>query len=230
MGKTIKAAFPYTVPVLTGYLFVGIAYGILLQSKGFSFLWAGLMSAIIFAGSMQFVTVDLLTAPFAPLAAILMTLMVNARHVFYGFSMLEKFNGMGKAKPYLIFALSDETFSLLYASEPPEGIDRKRFYLCIAILDQLYWIFGSMLGGLIGAGLALDVRGIDFVMTALFVSIFTEQLKNSANRLPAFIGVMGSVLCLLLFGPDRFILPAMAVLVFVLSLVRKPLERRFDVQ
>jgi len=223
--KTLKAAFPHTIPVMTGYLFLGAAFGILLQSKGYSHLWAGLMSVTIFAGSVQFVAVNLLTGAFSLLNAFFITLMVNARHVFYGFSMLERFQDTGKYKPYLIFALSDETFTLLYSAEPPEGVRRGSFYFCIALLDQLYWIAGSITGALIGSRLSFDVQGIEFVMTALFVAIFTEQCRVHHNRIPAVVGLAGSALCLLVFGPERFILPAMLVLVLVLTLIRKPMER-----
>lgn len=226
--KTLQAAFPHTIPVLTGYLFLGIVYGILLQSKGYGVQWAGLMSAIVFAGSMQFVAVGLLSGAFAPLHAFLMTLMVNARHIFYGFSMLEKFQDMGRCKPYLVFGLTDETFTLLYSLEPPEGVGRRGFYLCVTLLDHLYWITGSVIGALAGSRLNMDIKGIEFVMTALFVSIFTEQCRVVQNRIPALVGIAGSALCLFAFGPDRFLLPAMCVLAVALTLVRGPVERGLE--
>jgi len=224
-SATFKAAFPHTLPVMAGYICLGAAFGILLQNAGYDFLWAGVMSVTIFAGSMQFIAVNLLTSAFSLLNAFFITIMVNARHVFYGFSMLEKFENTGWAKPYLIFSLTDETFSLLYSVKPPEGISKGSFYFCIAFLNHTYWIAGGIIGALIGSQVPLDFTGIEFVMTALFVAIFTEQCRIRSNRIPAIIGIGGSVLCLLIFGPDQFILPAMVVLVAALSLIRKPIEK-----
>lgn len=225
LRQTIRAVFPMTIPVLTGYLFMGAAFGILLHSQGYNVLWAVLMSVCIFAGAMQFVAVDLLAAAFAPLSAVFITLMVNARHLFYGVSMLDRLKDMGKAKPYLIFSLTDETFSLYYSAEPPEWADPKVFYTCIAALNHLYWITGSAIGALIGSLLPFDTFGVEFVMTALFVSIYVEQWRSVYNRIPALIGLLGSLGCLLVFGPDNFLLPAMAVLILGLTLARAPVER-----
>ncbi len=223
---TIRAAFPHTVPVMTGYLFMGMAFGILLQSKGYGPLWAFCMALFIFAGSMQFVAVGLMAAGFHPVIALLMTLMVNARHVFYGISMLETFRRFGKAKYYMIFGLTDETFALFCSVKPPPGMNEERFFLSIAALDQSYWVAGCTLGGLLGTALPINVLGIDFVMTALFVVIFLEQWKQKQNRTPALIGLGVSILCRVVFGPQWFILAAMAVLVLVFSLAKKPLERQ----
>jgi 4-azaleucine resistance transporter AzlC len=223
--KTFKSSFIQTIPVLTGYMFLGIAYGFLMQSKGFGVEWVGFMSVSIFAGAMQFVSVYLLTDPFAPLSIFVLTLMINARHIFYGFSMLEKFRGTGKIKPYLIFGMTDETFALLYSTEPPEGASRKLFYFFITFLDHIYWISGGIIGSLIGAQLPFDARGIEFVMAALFTAIIVEQLHKKQNRIPCIIGLASSAACLIIFGPERFLLPAMAVLVAALSLARKPLEK-----
>ena len=226
--KTFKAAFPHTIPVMAGYLCLGGAFGILLQTAGYDFLWAGIMSITIFAGAMQFIAVNLLTSAFSLLNAFIITIMVNARHIFYGFSMLEKFENTGWAKPYLIFSMTDETFSLLYSVTPPEGIGKNGFYFCIAFLNHTYWIAGGIIGALVGAQVPLDFTGVEFIMTALFVAIFTEQCRSKQNRIPAAIGLGGSLACLLLFGPDQFILPAMVLLVAALSLVRKPIEKTLN--
>lgn len=223
--KTIKIAFPYTIPVLMGYLFMGIAFGFLLQSKGFGVAWAGFMSVTIFAGAMQFVTVTLLTQPFNPLSVFVLTLMVNARHIFYGLSMTEKYRGTGKAKPYLIFGMTDETFALLSSTALPEGVTRKGFYFSVTLLNHIYWITGSVTGALLGAKLLFDTHGIEFVMTALFTAIVVEQLRSKVNRIPCLVGLAASAACLLVFGPERFLLPAMAAIVAVLTLARRPLER-----
>ena len=223
--KALKAAFPLTIPVMAGYIFMGIAFGILLESKGFGFGWSFLMAVCIFAGSMQFVAVGLLAGGFHPVQALAMTLMVNARHIFYGLSMLEKFGPLKlPLKLYMVFTLTDETFSLHCASKPPEGVDENRFRVCVAFLDHIYWITGCTLGGLAGAAFAFDTRGIDFVMTALFVTIFLEQWHTKHGRLPALVGVAGSAFCLLLFGPSWFIIPAMFLLVMVLTALREPIE------
>lgn len=224
----IKAALPHTIPVMTGYLFMGMAFGILLASKGYGAIWAFAMALFVYAGSMQFVAVGLLAAGFEPVTALLMTLMVNARHVFYGIPMLERFKQYGKAKFYMIFALTDETFALFCSTKPPEGMAEKPFYLSISVLDHLYWITGCTLGGLLGTALPIDTTGIDFVMTALFVVIFLEQWRQKQNRGPALIGLGVSILCRVVFGPQWFILAAMAVLVVVFSFARTPLERRLE--
>lgn len=224
--KALKLAFPYTIPVLAGYMFMGIAFGILLSSKGYHFGWAILMSAFIFAGSMQFVAINLLTGSFNLVIVVFMTLMVNARHLFYGLSMLDKFKNMEKKKPYMVFSITDETFSLLCSAKAPEGVDKNWFYFFIAFLDHLYWITGSAIGGIIGSVFSFNTKGIDFVMTALFVVIFVDQWKSSKNHIPAMIGICGSLLCLIIFGAGNFLLPSMIVILISLTVFRKPIERR----
>ena len=158
------------------------------------------------------------------LSAALMTVMVNARHLFYGVSMIERYKDTGKAKPYLIFALTDETYSLVCSGETPEGVDRKRFFFLVSLFDQSYWIIGSVLGALVGSLLTFDTTGIDFAMTALFVVVFTEQWRSCRSHLSALIGVGASLACLLVFGPDSFIIPAMAVITVLLTVFKKRLE------
>jgi 4-azaleucine resistance transporter AzlC len=223
--KALKAAFPYTLPVMTGYLFLGMAFGILLNSKGYSFLWAIFMSIIIFAGSMQYVAIELLTVAFNPLNAFLMTLMVNARHLFYGLSLLEKYNESRNKKPYLMFGLTDETFSILCATEPPEGVDRSWFMFFVTFLNHFYWITACALGGILGSLVSFNTKGIDFVMTALFVVIFLNQWKSQTRHTPAMIGIGASVVCLLIFGAQKFIIPAMILIIIALTLYRKPFEK-----
>ena len=222
----VRAAFPHTIPVLTGYVFMGMAFGMLLASKGYGAPWAFLMALSIYAGSVQFVGVGLMAAGFEPLTAALMTLAVNARHIFYGIPLLDRFKRYGRAKYYMIFALTDETFALMCSAKPPPGVDEKHFYLAISILDHLYWITGCTLGGLLGSALPINTQGIDFVMTALFVVILLDQWKVKENRGPALIGLLVSVAARAAFGPQWFILAAMAVMILVFSLARKPLEAR----
>lgn len=222
--KALKAAFPYTIPVMTGYLFLGMAFGILLNSKGYHFGWALLMSVIIYAGSMQYVAINLLTIAFNPLNAFLMTLMVNARHLFYGLSLLGKFSETGKKKPYLMFGLTDETFSILCATNPPPGVDRGWFMFFVTLLNQSYWITACAIGGILGSMVSFNTKGIDFVMTALFVVIFLEQWKSQKQHAPALIGLGASALCLITFGPEQFIIPSMALIIGIFTILRRPLE------
>lgn len=222
--KALKAAFPHTLPILTGFLFLGIAYGILMSSRGMGIGWTVLMSALVFAGSMQYAAVTLLTGAFDPLQAFLLTLMVNARHLFYGVAMLEKYRSTGWRKAYLIFGMCDETFSVNCSAQPPEGVERKSFYFWVTLLNHLYWVAGSLTGALAGSVLRLDFKGLDFVLTALFVSIFVGQWRNRPSRLPALVGVGCSVLALALWGAERFLLPAMGMILLVLALLRPGLR------
>ena len=226
--KLLKTVALTTVPVMAGYLILGMAFGILLADKGYNVLWALLMSTTIYAGSMQFVAVDLLSSGAAFLSAALMTLLVNARHLVYGISMLTKYRDMGNAKPYLVFALTDETYALL-CSDPPEGVNRKWFYLLVSACDQLYWIVGSVLGTLIGSALTINTDGIDFAMTALFVVIFVEQWLTNRDHVPALLGLGLTLVCLLIWGTERFLIPAMVLIVLVLS-TREVIRGRRDAQ
>jgi len=223
-AKALKAAFPYTIPILTGYLFLGAAWGILMDSKGYSVLWAALISLFTYAGSMQFVAVNLLALGFNPLYACLMTLMVNVRHLFYGIVMLDKFKGTGIMKPYLIFGLTDETFSILCSSKPPENINKNWFIFFVTLLDHSYWILGTILGSLIGTMLTFNTKGLDFVLTSLFIVIFINQWKSSHNHVPVVIALTSTIICRLVFGPANFIIPSMIVILILVTLLRKSME------
>ena len=220
----LKAAFPYTIPVLTGFSFLGIAYGILMASKGYGFPWPVLMSLLAFCGSMQYAAVTLLASAFHPLAALALSLMVNARHLFYGISMLGRYRGTGKMKPFLIFGLCDETFSILCSAQPPAGVEQRWFFFFVTLLDYLYWSLATLVGCVVGSLVSFDTKGLDFVLTALFVVIFLGQWEQRRSRIPALVGVGCSILCLMVFGPDNFILPAMAAILIVLTLMRRYLE------
>jgi 4-azaleucine resistance transporter AzlC len=219
------AALPYTVPVLTGYIVLGAAYGILMDSKGFSLFWILLASIFVYAGSMQFVTVALLAVGFDPLGAFLMTLAVNARHLFYGVSMLDQYRGTGRMKPYLIYALTDESFSIVCSAKPPMGVEPKWFYFFISLLDHFYWVAGSFIGGILGGMIAFNTKGIDFVLTALFVVILIDQWNSTTKHLPAIIGIISAILCRFLFGPSDFIIPAMISILFFVTVLKAPMER-----
>ena len=220
-SSALRAAFPLTLPVMAGYLVLGMGFGILLQSKGYHFGWAILMSLTIYAGSMQYVAVDLLSGGATLVATALMTLMVNARHLFYGISMLDKYRTLGRKRWMMIFELTDETYSIVCSHEPPEGVDRGRFFLAISMLDQSYWVVGCTIGAILGAVVPIDFTGVDFAMTALFLVIVTEQWLTNKNHLPALVGFGASVVCLVLFGADNFIIPAMIVITLALSLLRR---------
>lgn len=226
MLKTIKTAFPNTLPVMAGYIFLGMAYGILMNTSGFSTLLAVAMSVVVFGGSLQFVAVEVLLSPFAPLATFIMALLVQARHIFYGISMLEKYKNTGLKKLYLIFGLTDETFSVNYASHIPEDVDKGIFYFLVTLMDQSYWVIGTFLGCMIGKVLPFSTDGISFSMTAMFVVIFIEQCEKKKNIPSAVIGVIASFVCLLIFGPDSFLVPSMLIISAVLLAIRKPLEKR----
>lgn len=221
--RALRAAFPATIPVMTGYLCLGMAFGVLMKTNGYGPFWAGLMSLMCFAGSMQFVTITLLTTAFDPVQAFLLSVMVNARHIFYGLAVLDKYKGLGKVRAFLIFALTDESFSLVTTVEPPEGVERKDFYFWISFLNYLYWAGGSIVGGLVGSLITFDTTGMDFALTALFVVLFMEQVKKKENRSAGLIGVGCTVLALVLFGADNLVIPAMILILLVLLGGRKKL-------
>lgn len=226
ISKAFRAAFPVTLPILAGFMFLGVAYGVFMNVSGFGAGWTFLMSLLIFAGSMEFVAVGLLLGAFNPLGALLLTLMVNARHLFYGISMLEKYKGTGWKKPYLIFGMCDESFSINYSAKIPEGVDRGWFMFFVTLLNHAYWVAGATIGGVLGSFVNFDLKGLEFVMTALFVVIFVEQWMKQKVHDSAMIGIGISVLGLILFGPERFIIPSMIAILAVLTLTRKALERK----
>lgn len=207
--QNLRYAFKATIPVMAGYIVLGMGFGILLQSKGYSWWWALLMSITIYAGSMQYVAVDLLAAGASVVTAAMMTVMVNVRHLFYGISMLERYGRAGKEKPYLIFALTDETYSLVCSPDLPDGISERAYYVLVSLLDQCYWVIGCVIGALLGASFSFDSSGIDFAMTALFVVIFVEQWEKTRQHLPALTGVFISIACRLIFGASGFLIPSM---------------------
>lgn len=228
--EAFKRAFPYTIPVLTGYIFIGIAFGVMFAEKGYSFLWAMLMSLMVYAGSGQYLAVNFFAPGVSFLQMIFMTLMVNVRHIFYGISLLDKFNHMGKKRWYMIFGLTDETYSLLCTTKIPEDVEEDKFLFAISIMNQSYWIIGSGIGALAGTMIPFDSTGIDFAMTALFVVIFVEQWMERRNRIPELLGIAAAIACLQIFGVDGFVLPSMVVIIFVLLISRKRLERQVDEQ
>lgn len=221
----LRAAFPYTIPILTGFLFLGVTYGVYMRSLGFSALYPIAMSLTVFAGSMEFVAGNLLLGAFDPLQALVLTLTINARHLFYGLSMLERYKGLGKIKPYLIFGLCDETFSVNCSAQVPQGVDRGWFYFFVTALDQIYWVAGASLGALFGAMLPINTQGLDFVMTAMFVVIFLENWLKEDDHISSLLGLGLSLLCLTAFGAENFIIPSMAAILAAFTLLRGRLDR-----
>jgi len=221
----VRTAFLDTLPVMTGYLFLGFGFGILMQQHGYGVLWAGAMSLFIYAGSMQYVAVSLLASGAGLLTAALTAFVVNARHLFYGISMVEAYKGAPK-KPYLIFALTDETYSLVSKNQVPDGISRHAYCFLVSLFDHIYWVSGTVLGSLAGSLIPINYEGIDFVLTALFVTIFVEQWLSTKQHLPAITGVMSTLACLLLFGREIFLIPAMAVIAVLLTVGRKAGRRK----
>ncbi len=226
--KAFAAAFPYTVPIFAGFWFLGLTYGIYMNASGFSFLYPMLMSLTIFAGSIEFLAVGMLLGSFAPLQALILTLTVNARHLFYGIAMLEKFKDMGWKKGYLIYGMCDETFSINFSAKIPPDVDKGWFMFAVTLLNQLYWFTGSTLGGIFGSLISFSTEGLDFVMTAMFAVIFLDQWLKEEKHYASLIGAGASLAALLIFGPDAFIIPAMALILFTLTAARRKLEVESD--
>lgn len=222
-SQALKAAFPHTIPVLTGFLVLGMAYGILMESKGYGPLWSVFMSAAAYCGSMQFVAVTLLTAAFNPVQAFLLSLTINARHLFYGLSMLEKYKGLGKVRGFLVYTLTDETFSIVSSVTPPGDVDRKLFYFSVSLLNYIYWIAGTFLGGVLGQIVTFNTKGLDFVLTALFVVLFMEQMKDKSRRPSGMLGMAASVVGLVVFKAENMVIPSMILILILLLAGRKRL-------
>ena len=223
----LRAAFPFTVPIFVGFWFLAMAYGIQMSTSGFSFWYPMVMSAVIYGGSLEFVAVSMLLSPFAPVQTFFMTLMIQARHLFYGISMLDKYKNLGPKKYYLIYAMCDETFSVNYTARIPENVDRGWFYFFVTLLNQLYWVSGATIGGLLGSLIHFDTTGLDFVMTAMFVVIFMEQWMKERHHFSELIGFLAAVCCRLLFGADSFLIPTMVCILICLSFLKKPIESKF---
>lgn len=223
--KALKAAFPQTIPIFTGFCFLGLAYGIYMNASGFSFVYPMFMSLLIFGGSLEFVAVEMLLSPFAPLSVIVMTLLIQARHLFYGISMLDKYKGMGWKKFYLIFGMCDESFSINCSADIPEDVDKGWFMFFVTLLNQFYWVASATIGGLIGSLLKINTDGISFVMTAMFVVIFLDQWLKEDSHISSFIGIVVSAICLICFGADSFMLPTMACILLLLTVFRKNIEK-----
>ncbi len=228
--RSFAAAFPHTIPILAGFLFLGFTYGVLMNVSGFPFWYPMLISMTVFAGSMEFVAINLLLGAFNPLQAFVMALMVNARHIFYGISMLDKYRSKGKKSFFLIFGMCDETFSVNCSAEVPDDADEGWFMFFVTLLNYLYWVFGATMGGILGSAISFDTEGLDFVMTAMFVVIFMEQWLKEKNHISSLLGLGLSLLCLTVFGADGFIIPSMLAIFAALTLLRGRLEKEDALQ
>ena len=223
--RAFRAAAPQTLPVFAGYLVLGLGYGIYVQSLGLPVWLPPLMGTVVYGGSLEFVLASLLLGSFAPVSAFLMALMIQARHLFYGLTMLQRYRGYGLRSAYMIFAMSDETFSITCSAEPPEGVDRGWFMFFITLLDQFYWVASAAMGAALGAVLPFSTEGVDFVMTAMFVVIFLNQWEKEKQHISALIGILVPLVCLVVFGSGSFLLPAMACILVLLLALRKPIEK-----
>ena len=218
--KLFKTIILNTLPVMTGYLVLGFGLGVLMADKGIGIFWTFLSSLIIYAGSMQFVLVNLLTSGAGLITTAITTLMVNARHLFYGISMVDKYKDAGKKKPYLIFALTDETYSLVCSGDTPKGVKPHKYQFLVSLFNQIYWVTGSLLGAVFGKAIPINTEGVDFCMTALFITIFVEQWLTTKDKRAALIGLTATILCLLVFGKEIFLIPSMVIISLSLLLLK----------
>ena len=225
-NKALKTVFLDTVPVMTGYLFLGISFGILLEEAGYGLPWAFSMALFMYAGSAQFLSVSLLANHASVLSSAIAIFLLNARHIFYGISLIDTYKDTGKKKPYLIFSLTDETYSLVTQNQPPEGMKRHTYCFLVSILDHFYWVAGCVIGSVAGNFIPISFEGIEFVLTALFVTLFTEQWLSNKNHFPAIVGVVSTVLCLVIFGREIFLIPSMVLIAILLTTTRKTGKRK----
>jgi len=226
MRQAFRAAFPVTIPVLLGYFSIGIAFGLLFEKAGYNFIWTFFMSLTVYAGAMQFIAVSFFYGGYSLFQIAVMTLVINFRHIFYGLSFLDRFKGMGWKKWYMVFALTDETYSLLCSRKAPDGADEKKFLLCIALLNQAYWVLGGVVGSLAGSLITFNTKGMDFAMTAMFVVIFIDQWKAYSSHIPALAGIGITVAVLLIAGPDQVVIPSIILIVLSFLLARKQIEAK----
>ncbi len=226
ISKAFSKAFPYTIPIFAGFWFLGLTYGIYMNASGFNVWYSLLMSTLIFAGSMEFVTVGFLLASFNPIQAFLMTLMINARHLFYGISMLDRYRGKGWKSFYLIFGMCDESFSINYAVDIPKDVDEDWFMIFVTLLNQIYWVSGAVMGAVFGSLISINTEGIEFVMASMFIVIFMEQWMKEKRHTSSIIGLVLSILCRVFFGKEAFMIPAMITILLSLGMMKPKLERR----
>jgi 4-azaleucine resistance transporter AzlC len=225
--KALKAAFPYTLPIFAGFWFIALAYGIFMNVNGFSFIYPMLMSLLIFGGSLEFIAVTMLMSAFSPVSALAVTLLVQARHLFYGIAMLDRFKDMGWKKPYLIFGMCDESFSINYTANIPPDVDKGWFMFFVTLLNHFYWVSGATIGGLVGSLIKFNTKGLDFVMIAMFVAIFIDQFLKEKKKYTGLIGLGSTLLCLFIFGKNSFMIPSMILILSLLTVFKRPIESSY---
>lgn len=225
-SESVRLAAKDSIPVMTGYLLLGTAYGIFMNASGFAWYYPVLMAIVIYGGSLEFVAVSLLLSRFAPLQTFLLAFMIQARHLFYGLAMLGKYSGLKKHKFYLIYSLTDETFAVAGSKVLPDHIDKNTYYFTLSLLDQCYWVTGAAIGGIFGSLIPFDLSGLDFMMTAMFTVIFLDSWLREKSHLSSLLGIGASLLCLVLFGADSFIIPSMCVILCFLLVFRKQVAER----
>ncbi len=219
--EEFKLAFIASIPVFAGYIMLGAGFGILFVSAGFDIIWAPIIALLMYSGSMQYVAVELFSSAASYINVVMATLLVNGRHLFYGLSLLKKYEGSGKKKAYMIFALTDETYSLVCQSNIDKNLDEKKYYFFISLLNHIYWISGCTLGAVVGVLLPFSTEGVEFVLTALFVTIFVDQWLSTKNHVPAMTGVITTCLCILIFGKENFLIPSILCIMLALTLIEK---------
>lgn len=225
MKKAFIAAFPFTLPIFAGFWFIGLAYGMYAHVSGFSFWYPVLMAIVIFGGSLEFVTIAMLLSPFAPLQTFIVAFIIQARHLFYGIAMLDKFKNMGWKKFYLIYGMGDETFAINFTAKIPETVDKGWFMFFVTFLNQLYWVSGTAMGATLGSFLDFDMTGLDFVMPAMFTTIFMEQFLQERQHYTAWIGLAAAIICLIVFGVESFMIPTLLLILAAVTVFRKPIAK-----
>jgi len=224
LGYAMRKAFPYTIPILTGYLFIGLAFGVMFADMGYNVFWAALMSIVVYAGSGQYLAVNFFVPGYSFVQAVFLTLMVNIRHVFYGLSLVDRYNRFGRRRWYMIFGMTDETYSVVCTTKVPDDVDEEDFVFSITLLNQIYWVAGAVIGSLAATAIPFDSTGIDFAMTALFLVLFIEMWMSRSNRMSELLGLSAAVVCLIVFGASNFVLPTMLLIVAVILVCRKRFE------
>lgn len=225
MTEALKKAFPKTIPVMAGYIFLGTAFGLLMQDAGFGILWTMASSLFVYSGTAQFLGVSLLSAGTPLIQVAILTFILSFRHFFYGFSMISKYPEKGFMKGYLVHTLSDETYALIVGTDVPSDIKEHYFYFAISFLNQMYWVIGSVIGVTAGSLISVDLTGVDFAMTALFAVLFVEQWKNNQCHIPAIVGAAISLIMLVILGPDKFLIPTLIIVTILLILFRRKIEK-----
>ncbi|WP_455645481.1 AzlC family ABC transporter permease [Methanosphaera sp.] len=223
----LKCAFPQTIPILTGFLFLGLTYGLYSNTQGFIFIYPLILSLLVFAGSAEFMVITFLTGVFNPILTFIVTFIINARHIFYSITMLDKYRGLGWKSIYLIYGLCDETFAINYTTQVPKNVDKGWFYFWITLLNQIYWVSGATLGGLIGPYITFNLKGVDFVLTALFVVIFMNQFLKEDNHTGSYIGILFPIISIIIFGRENFIIPAMISFIIFFTIFRKKYDSEY---